>query len=468
MNRFTKVLSVSAIALALAACGSSSSGPTNLTPNPPQPPAEDPGEFQIRVHHASADAPAVNITVNGDIFLDNVDYQVSSGLATVEEGTYDIGVDAILPGGDTATVIGPLSLDLEADMRYDVFALGRVDDESLEPFVVANEVSDVGDGNARLQVLHGVPIDVTVDVYLTEFDADLSAEQPAATLAYQDYTPQVEVPGGDYQIRITVAGDANALLFDSGELSLPAGADLFVTATPNVAANSGDRPIALLVADGEGSAVLYSVDTGADIRVVHAVADAPAVDILVNDDVAIPELAFLEFTGYVNLAADEYNIKVNAAGTDTTVIDADVALMNAWQYSILAVGELGEGTIAPAVIRDFNRRVTTEATVRIVHASPAAGPVDIYVTATDDISDADPAFAGVDFDADEIQATGNVALAPGEYFVTVTLAGTKDAAIGPVMLNLMGGGLYTAIAVDAESGGLPPQLILMDDFVSDE
>ncbi|WP_194756135.1 DUF4397 domain-containing protein [Aliidiomarina indica] len=468
MNNFTKVLSASALAVALAACGSSSSGSDVGTPNPPSPPPADPGNFEIRVHHASADAPAVNITVNGDIFLDNVDYQVSSGLASVEEGTYDIGVDAILPGGDTATVIGPLSLDLEADMRYDVFALGRVDDETLEPFIVANEISDVSGGNARIQVLHGVPIDVAVDVYLTEVNADLSAEQPAATLAYQEHTPQVEVPAGFYQVRITVAGDVDALLFDSGEVSLPAGADLFLTATPNVAANADERPIALLVADGEGSAVLYSVDTGADIRVVHAVADAPAVDILVNDAVAISELAFPEFTGYVNLAADEYNIKVNAAGTETTVIDADVELMNAWQYSILAVGELGEGTIAPAVIRDFNRRVTTEAIVRIVHASPAAGPVDIYVTATDDITDADPAFAGVDFDAAEIQATGNVSLAPGEYYVTVTLAGTKDAAIGPVMLDLMGGGLYTAIAVDAADGGLPPQLILMDDFVSDE
>ncbi|RUO37694.1 hypothetical protein CWE13_07025 [Aliidiomarina shirensis] len=465
MNRITKTLSVSALALALAACNSSSA-PEVETPNPPTP---DPlGDFQLRVHHAAADAPAVNITVNGENFLENVDYQVSSGLATVEEGDYSVGVDAILPDDTTATVIGPLDLELDADTRYDVFALGSVAEETLEPLVVANPISDVGDGNARLQVLHGVPVDLTVDVFVTEFGADLTAAQPTATLAYQDYTDQVEVVAGDYQIRITVAGDPEALVFDSGEVSLPDGADLFVTATPNVAANSSDRPIALLLADGEASSVLYSADTGADVRVVHAVADAPNVDVLVNDGAALTDVPFLAFSDYINLAADTYNVKVNAAGTDTTVIEADLPLENSLQYSVLAVGELTEETITAAVIQDFNRRIATAAQVRIVHASPAAGPVDIYVTATDDISEATPAFAGVDFNAEDIQFTGNVALTPGEYFVTVTLADTKDAAIGPVMLDLAGGGLYTAIAVDATGGGLLPQLILMDDFVSEE
>lgn len=466
MNRITKTLSVSALALALAACNSSSSSPELQVPEIP--PEEPRGEFQLRVHHAAADAPAVNVTVTGNNFLENVDYQVSSGLATVTTGNYTVGVDAILPDESTATVIGPLALEFDSDTRYEVFALGSVAEETLEPLVVSNPVSAVGEGNVRLQVLHGVPVDLTVDVFVTEFDADLSAAQPTATLAYQDYTPQVEVPGGDYQIRITVAGDPEAVVFDSGEVSLPAGADLFVTATPNVAANSADRPIALLLADGEASSVLYSQDTGADVRVVHAVADAPNVDVLVNDGEALADVPFLAFSDYINLAADTYNVKVNAAGTDVTVIEADLPLDNAAQYSVLAVGELTNDTITAAVIQDFNRRIATAAQVRIVHASPAAGPVDIYVTATDDISDATPAFAGVDFNAEDIQFTGNVALTPGEYFVTVTLADTKDAAIGPVMLDLVGGGLYTAIAVDATGGGLLPQLILMDDFVSEE
>lgn len=465
MNKITQSLSVSALALALAACGSSSSGPTVLEPNPPV--APEPEDTFIRVHHASADAPAVNITVNGNNFLESVGYQVSSGIASIEEGEYSVGVDAVLSDGSTTTVIGPLDLDLAGETRYDVFALGSVADGTLEPLLISNENTAVAAGNARIQVLHGVPVDLTVDVYLTAFDADLSAEQPAATLAYQDYTPQVSVPAGDYQVRITVAGDAEAVVFDSGEIALPDGADLFIAATPNVGANATERPIALLIADGEGSAVIHSVDTGADIRVVHAVADAPAVDILVNGDVAIPSLEFLDFAGYVNLPAAAYDIQVTPAGAnETVVIDVEgLPLANAQAYTVLAVGSLTDDTIAPAVLEDANRRVATEAIVRIVHASPAAGEVDIYVTAGADISDADPAFAGVDFDAGELQATGNVSLPPGEYYVTVTIAGTKDAAIGPLLLDFAGGGLYTAIAVDPSEGDSLPQLIVLDDFL---
>ncbi|MCC5855226.1 MAG: DUF4397 domain-containing protein [Idiomarina sp.] len=474
MNRITQLLGVSALALALAACNSGSSFLSTGVPAPepePEPEPEPPVlTTQFRVHHASADAPAVNITVNGENFLENVDYQQSSGVASVDEGTYTVGVDAILATGDVATVIGPVDLDLDGDMRYEIFAVGRVDDESLEPLIVANEVSDVTAGDARIQVVHGVPGAPDVDVYLTEFDVALEEATPAATLAYQEFTPQVSVAAGDYQVRVTVAGDTEALLFDSGEIALPDGADLVIAATLNIGSNSGDRPIVLLLADGEASSILYSVDTGADIRVVHAVADAPNVDVWVDDAVAIADLPFLGFTPYVNLPADEYRIRVTPAGAEEpVVIDVPaLALDNGLQASVLAVGSLTDGTINPAVLAFSNRRVSTEAIVRIVHASPSAGEVDIYVTATADIEDAEPAFAGVDFDAEELQTTGNVSLPPGEYYVSVTLAGTKDIAIGPVFLELVGGGLYTAVAVDADGGGLLPQLILLDDLAADD
>ena len=110
-----------------------------------------------------------------------------------------------------------------------------------------------------------------------------------------------------------------------------------------------------------------------------------------------------------------------------------------------------------------SRRIATEAQVRIVHGSTLAGPVDIYVTETNDISDATPAFANVPFKAD----TGYVSLAAGDYVVTVTPAGSKTAAIGPVALSLEANKIYTAIARDGEGLTADVGLILMDDFVQE-
>ncbi|MDP5206651.1 DUF4397 domain-containing protein, partial [Alishewanella sp. SMS9] len=125
-----------------------------------------------------------------------------------------------------------------------------------------------------------------------------------------------------------------------------------------------------------------------------------------------------------------------------------------------AVGSLQNDTIEPVVLADMPRRVATEAQVRIVHGSTLAGPVDIYVTATNDISAATPAFAAVPFKAD----TGYVSLAEGTYFVTVTPAGSKTAAIGPLSLDLEANKIYTAVARDGVGLTGNVGLILLDDF----
>lgn len=470
MIRTTQILTLSALTLALTACNSSSSSPT------PTPPVA--GSSELRIHHAASDAPDVNVNANGALLagLEGVSYQMSSPVIEVESGSYDVTVDGILPGGDVTTVINAEGLELEDQTRYDVFALGLLGAEGtyeFGPHIIANDFSAVSDGNARLQVLHGVPADVTVDVYLTEYGADISAEAAAFTLDYKDDSGQFPVMGGDnYQVTLTAAGDSDTVLFRSPQLNLPAGADLFVIATPNTGANSEEAPIALVLADGESASTLYSTTTGGDIRIVHAISDAPDVDVHANAITAQPavsELAFPDFTGYLNLAAADYEAFVTAAGGMDAVLNAEFSLQDGDVFSVMAVGLLEDGTPANLFLAaEDNRRVATEARVRIFHASPMAGEVDIYVTATEDISGEEPAFPGVAFDAAAIQSTGNVALAAGTYYVTVTAAGTQDAAIGPLALDFSAGSLYTAIARDPMGAEAAPGLILLDDFITVE
>ncbi|WP_347813348.1 DUF4397 domain-containing protein [Idiomarina sp. 017G] len=182
-------------------------------------------------------------------------------------------------------------------------------------------------------------------------------------------------------------------------------------------------------------------------------------------DPQIADLAFLSATDYLNLEAAEYSVDVAAAGGSPVVLeDLPLEVENAMSYSVYAVGELS--TIGLQVLTEERRSVATEAKIQLVHAAPSAGNVDIYVTETDDISGADAAFTDIAFDAEGLVSTGNVPLTPGDYVVTVTATGTQDIAIQTPVLTLEGGGIYTAVAVDATSGGLPPQLILMDDLAN--
>ena len=443
----------------LAGCGNNSSS-SNSNPPPQATSPPPPASSSLEVLHASPDAPAVNVLADGSAILTSVPYKGGSGFISVAAGQISLEVEAIIPGGN-AVVIGPASLTIASGERISVIAVGAT--ANIEPLVLTAPAADLAPGQARLRVVHGAPAAPQVDVYATAPDAALADSSPLGSFAFTENLGPLEVPADTYRIRVTPAGDPATVVYDSGPLVIEAGADLVITAVQNT--GPGDSLISLVALDGSGAAEILDIDTPAALRVVHASPDAPNVDVVANDDFAnrpVQDLAFPDFTDYLELPAVELNVKVVPTTLDApVVIDADLTLVAGFEYSVLAVGLLAD--IEPLVLVDDNRRVATEARVRIVHASPAAGDVDIYVTAQGaDIDTAEPAFAGVAF-KDE---TGYVALAPGEYAVTVTGVGSKLAAIGPVSVDVAAGGIYTAIARDAFGGGLPVGLILLDDFTA--
>ena len=427
-------------------------------PEPPPPPVVV--NASLQVVHASIDAPDVNVNANGSAAVTGLSFAQASEVLSLAPATYSVAVDAILPGDSTATVIGPVDLTLAEAMRYTVFAVGKVADETLEPIVVTGTTADVAAGKIRLQVVHAAASAPEVDIHVTAPDAELGS--PLATLMFKDSTDYVEVDPGQYQVRIALPG-TDTVVFDSGSLDLStAGTDLVVAAIDS--RFSGESPVSLLAVGQDGSEIdILDANATSSVRVVHNVSDAPAVDVIVNDAITLVNaLAFPDFTDYVPVAPDTYNVKVAAdADNSVVVIDADLTLAAGAYYSVLAVGALGESTVEPLVLADIPRRIATEAQVRIIHGSTLAGNVDIYVTATEDISEATPAFADVPFKAE----TSYVSLAAGDYVVTVTPTGSKTAAIGPVALSLEANSIYTAIARDGVGLTADVGLILLDDFV---
>ncbi len=449
-------LSLAAVTLALAACGSSSSS-TTPTPAEPPPPASI---ATAQALHASPDAPPVIISFNGVPQPSETDFREGTRVLNLTAGDVEIQVDGVLPGGN-ATVIGPVTVPFEEDTFYRVIAVNDV--ANVEPIILEEPETDVPTGIVRLRVLHAALMAPEVDVYLTSPGADLTASAPVGTFEFRGDLGPAEVTAGDYQIRVTVAGDPAAVAFDSGTVTLDAGSNLLVAAVENT--TIGASPISLVVMPAEqvDAFTLHDINTPADVRVVHASPDAPAVDVVVNDDFGAPlvvSLSFPDFTDFVSVPPDTYNVKVAPAGTQNAVIDADLELEAAIRYSVLAVNTLGAG-IEALIATDDPRRVSTAAKVRIIHGSPAAGNVDIYITAVgSDINAESPAIADVPFKAN----TGFLSLAEGDYDVIVTPTGSKTPAIGPATISLANGGIYTAVARDATGGGTPLGLILLDDF----
>ncbi len=447
MKRLIGAVMAMGFAIALAACGSDDPDPLANT-------------AELSVIHASADAPAVDIDLNGASFGRNIDFKRVVPNQTVTAGPVSVAVRGILPGSARPTVIGPASLTLQAGRRYAVLAVNRV--AAIEPLVITRDATPVSAGSARLQVVHAAPDAPRVAVYVTAPNANLAASAPAGTFSFKESFGPANVAAGDYQIRVTPAGTPGTVVFDSGTVRLDAGADLLIVAVPNT--TTGSAPITLLATTPGGDVVeLLDRTTPARLRVIHASPDAPPVSVFANDNFAqalVPALAYPSFTPFVDVPPASYNLKVTPVGNPgAIVINADATLARGAEYSVFAVGRLA--AIEPLVLRDDRRRVATQAKVRILHASPAAGPVDIFVVAPGaSIASATPAFSNVPFKAN----TGYVSLAAGSYEVVVTPTGTRNAAIGPARIDIANSGVYTIAARDAVGGGAPLGVILLDDF----
>ena len=171
--------------------------------------------------------------------------------------------------------------------------------------------------------------------------------------------------------------------------------------------------------------------TTAEVRVGHLSPDAPSVDVYVDGTEVVSDLAYGDFapgalTGaYLDLPAGEYDITTKVADTDQTVdaLSASEFPVEANRnYTVLATGELtpetsGEAELGllPLVDNDDDETALPSADaglVRLVHASPDAGAVDLVV-------ESDGEEVTTVSDVEFGQETGYLELPPGEYVVDV-------------------------------------------------
>ena len=232
LNSRLRALFAPALAvLLLSACNSSNN-------NQPAPVAS----ATLRIVHASPDAPAVDIKLNGNATFTNVDYGRATDRTVAQAGTLNVTIEGRLPGTSRPVVIGSADLTLAPNGAYAVFAVGNV--AAIEPLVVSRETSAVASSNVRLQVVHAAPAAPAVAVYVTAPGADLATSTPVGNPAFKDVLLAATVPAGDYQIRVTPANTSSPVLFDSGTVTLAGGSDLVVAALQNT--GPGASPITLL------------------------------------------------------------------------------------------------------------------------------------------------------------------------------------------------------------------------------
>jgi hypothetical protein len=166
----------------------------------------------VRVMHASPDAPAVDIYVNGSAVLTNVPFFAYSDYLMLPDGTYNI---AVTPAGgslDEAVLAGPL--EVSGGYAGTLAAVNFLD--NIEAVLYDDNTDPVPAGKTRVRVIHASPNAPAVDVKLAGTSTVVVQNAPFKASAY------VEVDAGTYQFDISPTGAADvvfttpALRFESG------------------------------------------------------------------------------------------------------------------------------------------------------------------------------------------------------------------------------------------------------------
>lgn len=162
---------------------------------------------RVRVVHASPDAPAVDVYVNGQAVLTGVPYFTVSGYLSVPAGEYRIQVTPA--GAGLGSSVIDATATLAAGTDYTVAAVNTL--ANIQPLVLVDNNSAPAPQRTRVRVVHASPDAPAVDIKLAGTNTTL------LTAAFKD-AAYLEVPGHTtYAFDITPAG-SDTVVFTTPEL----------------------------------------------------------------------------------------------------------------------------------------------------------------------------------------------------------------------------------------------------------
>jgi len=171
---------------------------------------------KVRVVHASPDAPAVDVLVDGVKVLENLPFREYSEYLALPAGPHDIRVNVT----GTSTTVLQAAPTVEAGKAYTAIAVGFAGGQSpaLDLLLLADETQAVEGTNIKLRVVHAAPSAPGVDIYVTTPFESLDNKIPLLSgVPFKAASGYYTVPVSLYQARVAVAG-TKTIAIDSHRL----------------------------------------------------------------------------------------------------------------------------------------------------------------------------------------------------------------------------------------------------------
>lgn len=150
---------------------------------------------RVRVIHASPDAPAVDVWVNGAKAFTNAPFKGITQYAELAGGDYDIQV---VPAGATSPAVISGKLGFGAGKDYSVIAVGKL--ANIAPLVLEDNNALPEAGKAHVRFIHASPDAPAVDI------AVKNGPVLFKNVAFKGVGEYLPVAAGTYDLEVRLAG----------------------------------------------------------------------------------------------------------------------------------------------------------------------------------------------------------------------------------------------------------------------
>ncbi len=365
---------------------------------------------RLRLVHAVANATPVDLYVDGTRVAEALEFGEATEHLTVPAGAHTVEIR--LPGSAASDAAAfSQEITLEPALAYSWILQG--DPSSLQPFLYEDVLDSLDLGFARVGIVHAAPTAPTVDVVRADIGfpvvTGVSYNVPYGTLNF---------PVGVYDLVVAPTGGTAAdAIAQVGKVDLQNGVYYTFVITPD---NTDPTQTTTFVLESPVNPAPDAVLT----RFAHAVAEAPAIDVYLNDILVITNLSPGEFSPHVGLPAGDHELALREAGAapNSDPIFTETVTVGTDSQTLAVTGSAD--SLSVTALTDSTAGLTPEK-ARVQAVNLGSSPVDF---ALDDTVIA----AGL-----ESLSTGEaVDVDPGTY------------ALGSSEKTLLGGTLYSLVFFD--------------------
>jgi len=338
----------------------------------------------VRFAHLSVDTPLVDISVNGDIIAEAVDFATVSDWMKFPTGTINVTVALNTPTNDLTQFPIMQSFTLSDDIWTTIAIMGFQGNATLTLNAIQQNMTLLANGETHLNFFHAIPDATAIDVSLNDLTIVQTLTYPGMFDNNADGFASVTVLAQPYTI---AAEQNNETWFSLPQTTFGSGRSYFIIFT-----GTRESPQYILV-ETDLNTILNAdanpeelVDVGEGLvkaRIGHSVPGGANVDVYINGELTVSDIGFSEYSDYITLEAGYYTVELTGVGVDReqAVYTTTLPLVANQTYTISAIGTIEQNTLTVVATQENTQPIITgESRIAIIHAIPDTQFVEIIVT----------------------------------------------------------------------------------------